>query len=119
MLSLEIMGGSRMEQTLTAEAVTFAFNQLIPRIKNCTLNVYLVSSDSCFEIDDREYEIRINKNQTGDDFLTAIFHEIVHVKQYIRGQLDQDSDDLNYFDRPSEIEAYKLQEELLEKWKVK
>ena len=50
MLSLEIMGGSRMEQTLTAEAVTFAFNQLIPRIKNCTLNVYLVSSDSCFAI---------------------------------------------------------------------
>ena len=119
MLSLEIMGGSRMEQTLTAEAVTFAFNQLIPRIKNCTLNVYLVSSDSCFEIDNREYEIRINKNQPGDEFLTAIFHEMVHVKQYIRGQLDQDSDDLNYFDRPSEIEAYKLQEELLEKWKVK
>ena len=92
MLSLEIMGGSRMEQTLTAEAVTFAFNELIPRIKNCTLNVYLVSSDSCFETDDREYEIRINKNQTGDDFLTAIFHEMVHVKQYIRGQLDQDSE---------------------------
>ena len=44
---------------------------------------------------------------------------MVHVKQYIRGQLDQDSDDLNYFDRPSEIEAYKLQEELLEKLKVK
>ena len=119
MLSLEIMGGSRMEQTLTAEAVTFAFNQLSPRIKNCTLNVDLVSSHSCFEIDELEYEIRINKNQTGDDFLTAIFHEMVHVKQYIRGQLDQDSDDLNYFDRPSEIEAYKLQEELLEKWKVK
>ena len=118
MLSLEIMGGSRMEQTLTAEAVTFAFNELIPRIKNCTLNVYLVSSDSCFETDDREYEIRINKNQTGDDFLTAIFHEMVHVKQYIRGQLDQDSN-LDYFDRPSEIEAYKLQEELLEKWKSK
>ena len=104
---------------MTAQAVTFAFNQLIPRIKNCTLNVYLVSSDSCFETDDRVYEIRINKNQIGDDFLTAIFHEMVHVKQYIRGQLDQDSDDLNYFDRPSEIEAYKLQEELLEKWKVK
>ena len=46
MLSLEIMGGTRLEQTLTAEAVTFAFNQLIPRIKNCTLNVYLVSSDT-------------------------------------------------------------------------
>ena len=43
---------------------------------------------------------------------------MVHVKQYIRGQLDQDSD-LDYFDRPSEIEAYKLQEELLEKWKSK
>jgi len=118
MLSLEIIGGNRIEQTLTAQAVTFAFNQLIPRIKKCTLNVYLVSSDSCFEIDDREYEIRINKNQKGDDFLTAIFHEMVHVKQYIRGDLDEDSS-LDYFDRPIEIEAYRLQEELLEKWKIK
>ena len=118
MLTLEIIGGSRIEQTLTAEAVTFAFNQLIPRIKNCTLNVYLVSSKQIIN-NNKQERIRINKNQTGDDFLTAVFHEMVHVKQYIRGELDQDSDDLNYFDRPSEIEAYRLQEELLEKWKSK
>ena len=53
-----------------------------------------------------------------EELISTLCHEMVHVKQYIRGQLDQDSD-LDYFDRPSEIEAYQLQEELLELWKSK
>ena len=63
----------------------------------------------------------LNKKQKIDDFLTAIFHEMVHVKQYLRKQLDEYWYDTyeEYINDPNEKEAFKLQEELLEKWKLK
>jgi hypothetical protein len=39
---------------------------------------------------------------------------MVHVRQAERGI--EDSDEIPYYEKPTEIEAYKLQEELLEKW---
>ncbi len=116
MRTIYVEGGSLHKRKLAENAAIFAYNQLIPKIKNCSIDIFLNNLDNCFEIEDREYEININNKQNGDDFLTAIFHEIVHVKQYIRKQYKND-EGLNYLDKPSEKEAYKLQEELLEKWK--
>ena len=46
---------------------------------------------------------------------------MVHVKQYLRKQLDEYWYDTyeEYINDPNEKEAFKLQEELLEKWKLK
>jgi len=64
--------------------------------------------------DDREYVIRINRKLAGDDLLTAIFHEMVHIKQDIRKEYPVFlPSTIPYYDRPWEIEAYKMQEVLL------
>ena len=49
--------------------------------------------------------------------LTTVAHELVHVKQYITGELTQDSDkNISYWDRPSEIEAHGRETGLFIKW---
>tara|TARA_Y100000592_G_C5262807_1_gene218129 strand:+ start:84 stop:263 length:180 start_codon:yes stop_codon:yes gene_type:complete len=50
-----------------------------------------------------------------EDLITAVFHEMVHVRQSERGE-EMDFT-LDYLDRPFEKEAYKLQESMLEKYK--
>ena len=59
----------------------------------------------------------------GDDFLTTIFHEMVHVKQYVRKELFSECNFYGshdeYLNLPWEVEAYKVQEELLEQWNTR
>ena len=67
------------------------------------------------------FHIRIKKGLNTEDLLTAIFHEFVHIKQHIRKEYDlfsihDENGKLAYLDRPYEIEAFKMQEELLEKF---
>ena len=50
-----------------------------------------------------------------DDLITAVFHEMVHVRQSERGEKMDFT--LDYLDRPFEQEAYKLQESMLQKYK--
>ena len=78
----------------------------------------------------REFDIEINKTLKGDDFDTCIMHEMVHVKQYAKNELRERYKGghvqywkkrkyihSEYSKQPWEIEAYKLQEVLLEKLK--
>ena len=69
---------------------------------------------------DKISEIEVDKRLKGDDFITTIFHEMVHVKQYVRKELFSEcnfyADRDEYLKLPWEIEAYKLQEVLLTKW---
>ena len=107
---------------LTYKATSFAISQLFPKIRKYDIKIKLKDFDidgDCFEYDDRTYEININRNQSIDDFLTSVFHELVHVKQYIFSELgDYEAKNIKqYLDNPQEKEAFKLQEELLEKWK--
>ena len=64
------------------------------------------------------YVINIDKKQNYDDFVTAIFHELVHVKQYLKNEMDNYSfrTTTDYYMLPQEQEAYLLQEELLKQW---
>jgi hypothetical protein len=75
----------------------------------------------------RVFTIRIQKGYDFITFLTLIAHELVHVKQYVLGQLcnayvtseyrtvfnGKDVTDVDYFKQPHEKEAYKLQEKIV------
>ena len=61
------------------------------------------------------HEIELKKGMSKDDLITAVFHEMVHVRQSERGEEMDFS--LNYLERPFEQEAYKLQESMFEKYK--
>jgi len=87
----------------------------------------------CLAVTNREFNLEIEKTLTEDDFITAICHEMVHVKQFARGE----TKDVNLFTKqwkgidylsaystvdeymtlPWEKEAYEMQEILLKKFK--
>ena len=64
----------------------------------------------------------------GDDFITCVLHELVHVKQQFKGELKELGGfqkmwkgevhiGVDYYNLPWEKEAYKMQEILLEEYK--
>jgi hypothetical protein len=121
-----IDGGSRRQREMAYDAASFAWTQLMPRIKKCFIYIELKKlkgyHGTCIDSDERTYMIEVDKKLSlGDDFLTTIFHEMVHVKQYIRKELFSDcnfySTREEYLNLPWEIEAYEMQEVLLERWK--
>ena len=56
-----------------------------------------------------------------DDLITLLIHEMVHIRQYIRKQITDNSYNNfeEYIKLPYEQEAYRLQEELLDEIKAK
>lgn len=136
MIYLEIQGGTRKEQRMAFDAVNFAIKQLMPRKRN--LQVELSITDIPDDADayhccitKGEHEIEVQTGLIEEDFMTAIFHEMVHVRQHERGLLKDhgirkawkgeeyfgiyDSKE-TYMNLPWEEEAYRLQEEIYEKW---
>ena len=91
-----------LTQTKVAEAINVTFQQ----IQKYEKGTNGVSSNRLMQLSNY---LKVPITYFFEDFRN--YNEIKNTQE--------DSDDLNYFDRPSEIEAYKLQEELLEKWKVK
>lgn len=118
-------GGSKRQRELAYEAAAFAWMQLMPRIKKCVVNIELKKlkgyHGTCLDVGYRDYVIEVDKKLSlGDDFLTTIFHEMVHVKQYVKKELFSECNFYDtreeYLNLPWEIEAYELQEILLEQW---
>lgn len=114
----EITGGTKHERKLVEGALLFAKEYLMPRIRDLEIEIFIeknMTSDADVVGDEREYEMRVRKGQDDEDLITAIFHEMVHVKQGVRGEFPLfESSDLDYLDRPWEIEAYDLQEKILD-----
>jgi len=78
----------------------------------------------------REFEIYINGDLSAKTILTALAHEIVHVKQWATGELKEyitnrpekwrgvDYTDGNYYEFPWEIDAYENESVLYEEYMV-
>ena len=123
-----VKGGTKAQRELTENVAMFAIKNLFPKIRKYFILIRLDKFNNCFEYDERDYVINIDKKQNYDDFVTAIFHELVHVKQYLKGELKDISAleqrwkgeshiSIDYYDLPWEKEAYHLQEILLEEYK--
>ena len=136
MIALSIEGGSRKEQRLAYDVVNFALNYLMPRKKNLSIDVNVVDIPDDADayhccVEKNYHEIEIQQGLIEEDFVTAIFHEMVHVKQHERGELKDYgirkawkgeehisifSTTDEYMELPWEEEAYRLQEEMYTKW---
>ena len=113
-----VKGGTKTQRELTENVAMFAIKNLFPKIRKYFILIKLDKFNNCFEYDERDYVINIDKKQNHDDFVTAIFHELVHVKQYLKNEMDNYTfrTTTDYYMLPQEQEAYSLQEKLLEKW---
>jgi len=76
----------------------------------------------------REFLIEIHPGIGAKNILKTIAHELVHVKQYLRGETNEAltrwkgariSDDLDYYLQPWEIEAYGLETGLFANFVIK
>jgi len=136
MIALSIEGGTSKEQRLAYDAVNFALNYLMPRKKNLSVDVNVLDIPDDADayhccVEKNYHEIEIQQGLIEEDFVTAIFHEMVHVKQHERGELKDYgirkawkgeehisifSTTDEYMELPWEEEAYRLQEEMYTKW---
>ena len=115
-------GGTKNQREFATELTCWYINKELPRYKNLSVEIDLVKLDThgyIDKIDNRQFQIEINKKLKGDDFITCIFHELTHMEQFLRNRLgiNEDNDNIHYLDRAYEIDAYEKQEELLEEWK--
>lgn len=112
------------------DIVFFSLRYLMPRKKNLSLSLEF-TDDFPEEVDGyhlfvykNEHEIEIRSDLDKEDLITAIFHEMVHVKQFERRELKSVRGGhiwknqffpfcTPYLDRPWETEAYMLQEEMI------
>ena len=72
----------------------------------------------------RSFVIELHKNDNQEEKLKTLAHELVHVRQYARNELNDemntwkgrkvDSDSIPYDDQPWEVEAINLGDELYE-----
>ena len=130
-----VSGGRAKQRQIVNRAAEFAWKYLMPRVKNCFVDIEIKkikdAQGYCVESNDRIFEIEIDQRLKGDDLLTCVFHEMVHVKQGIRGELKDVSyiatkwkgeEYLNLIydvEHPWEEEAYRLQEVILEAWNTR
>lgn len=124
MICIGVKGATGRKAALIEDAVVFAFQCLMPRVrKEVDIEVICrrLKGAEGYELEtgDREFQIDIHNKLKGDDLLTCIFHEVTHVVQDLRGTRTVEMEQLPYLERPYEIEAYEQQEIILKKWLTK
>lgn len=127
MLIVNVNGGNLTQRTLIEDVVMFMMKQLMPRIRNIEIDINLkkIGGDVagyCMQLDtNREFEIEVDKTLSVRDLVLTVCHEMVHVKQYVRKEMDERgrrwkkaeiSNDTPYMELPWEKEAYRLQAKL-------
>lgn len=136
MLHVSIDGGSSKERQILYDAYFFALKELMPRKQNLDVEITLTDIEGDadgfhMEVEHGVHEIELQQGLIEEDMITALFHEMVHVRQHCRGWL-KDKGPIKvwkgdewiaaystvdeYMALPWEAEAYKLQEEMYEKW---
>lgn len=136
MIVHSVAGGTKTERNLVSDAFDFAVKYLMPRKQNLDIDITLKSLEEQTDgyhlfIEKGYHEIELQKGMSKADLLTALFHEMVHVRQYERNHLKDNGivktwkgeeyiyiyntvDQYKAF--PWEEEAYRLQEDMVTKW---
>ena len=126
-------GGTKKQRDLVEDIAWWFCEKYFSRFKSFNIEIDLCNIEGeaqgwAMEIDKNCSHIEIDKRQKGDDFITCVLHELVHVKQQFKGEL-KEIDRLqkmwkgevhlviDYHNLPWEKEAYKMQEILLEEYK--
>lgn len=144
MTNITIKNASPTQAKHIKSIIEFCINKLMPRMYNLDITVKLknLSKTDCYgyctadpdsEADradrPRSFELEIHKNMRLRKILETVAHEMVHVKQYAKGELYEGSrvnkhrwhgewldKDPDYWDQPWEIEAHGRECGLFVRW---
>ena len=138
MTIINVKGGKKYQQKYTKSMIAFCVSKLMPRKKDLEINLHIKDlkglalgyawpGDICSY--PKEFNIEIDSKQKLRDLLVTLAHEMVHVKQFSRGELYESTKvskhrwqgkwlkkDLEYWDRPWEIEAHGREIGLFVRW---
>ena len=129
MRELNITGGRKKQRQVVEHVVKWSIKKLnLHRIRTLNLTFSIKSLKSLYgqlvQLDDkrREFEIVLDKNIDTKDLIRTVIHEMVHIKQYIRKEMDSEivgsrmrwksktyPYDIKYDDMPWEKEANRLE----------
>ena len=128
-----VNGGTKKQRALVEDVAWWFCEKYFSRFKSFNIEIDLVNIEGevngwCMPVDIRTCHIEIDKKQKGDDFVTCILHELVHVKQQFKGELKEMNGIekmwkgevhicIDYMNLPWEKEAYAMQETLLIEFK--
>ena len=107
------LSGKSSYSSLTFRVYDF-FATLYNEITKCQIEVYHtdLTDDNAFgftEINGDEQLISLHDNLNETDYVITLLHELVHVVQNLRGELDDDK---------RESEAYSLEKVLYSQWSL-
>jgi hypothetical protein len=135
MNTITIEGGNASQKDKAYSLTQFCIKKLMPRMRSLDINIKFTrlgkeANGYCLRQTDREFELEIDSRLTLRTMLETVAHEMVHVKQYARremndyafkevhykwkGKLVPDSTD--YWDLPWEIEANGREVGLFIRW---
>jgi len=124
---VEIKGGNKFQRTIANKVVYEMLSKLLPRVRtlDITVEIKKLTGDAVgwcmMEDTHKEFTIEVSKDLTLKEFVSTLCHEMVHVKQYYRKEMDGVTNrwkkgvvkkDTGYYDLPWEKEAYRLQDKL-------
>jgi hypothetical protein len=138
---LNITGSTKTTRAMVTSTAAFGMIELgLRSLSSLKINIKLINMPtgnyglcSANDEDDkpwqpmRNFTIEVNKNMGISMIVRTVLHELVHVKQFARGELDSKykgmrwktahvTDDVDYMDLPWEKEAYKMEEKLAAKF---
>lgn len=132
---IEIIGGKKSQQDKIRTMVEFCIKKLMPRMQTLNIEVKLtrIKDDAegyCLRESDRDFEIEVDSRLPLRKMLETVAHEMVHVKQYARREMNDWQykevyykwkgryipDSTDYWDLPWEIEANGREVGLFIRW---
>ena len=128
-----VNGGTKKQRALIEDIAWWFCDKYFSKFKYYNIEFDLTKIKGevqgwCMEIDKNCSHIEIDKRLKGDDFITCVLHELVHVKQQFKGELKEMKGIekmwkgevhicIDYMNLPWEKEAYAMQETLLIEFK--
>ena len=119
-----VRGGTKKERQLVEHAIQWSIKKLLPRVRTLEIEARLTKCNAygyCLNTDDHKtFELEFRKGMSLYDLISTVCHEMVHVKQYYRKEMDHDrrwksrkiSEEVSYENEPWEKEAFRMEEKL-------
>jgi hypothetical protein len=140
---LTVKGGTKLQKALASELATFVKDKYLSNYTTLEIEFTIkknLSEDTgadgfCFAVESgrpRTFEIEIDKGLSITKFIKTVIHELIHVRQYAKGELvdysrgrakvswkGKDYSKTSYSRQPWERQAYRLQESLYNEFMIK